>query len=595
MSVKGLLDAEKKTKKLSAVLRRSLNTQAKELKQELQKIEFLLADKDQVRLWRSSPAGAERVNSIIAKLDEVEKLYTTAGNSQAGVIFKNRMKRQLTEKLTNLKANEIEIKARTELLKQQSQLDVLQALNNIHREGASRELYTQARQSGGFLSGVGRGYMKDLITLETKSAGSKTLGKYMENLFSSYEEGLRNVFIKGIVRGDSYKQMENNLMNATNITQRKANMLVRTEANAIFNQSVRNVIEDNPLVAGYRFRAVLDSRTSKICQNMDGKYIAKEDVKPGVNYPPLHPNCRSTVTTVLVGDKDKQDMVERYTKNGANQWVKVPPGMTYPDFKARMQEFRDTPIPKLGGVKYSSTLSRERTISQDDYRITVVNKVRIVPNVPSSASILDNRLSPSVAPEAQIVYDNALKNEAKITNKMINLVDKRGTSLYGVEFSAKTGTSVSEKIERKKAKILPGLPVPKDDEIVASMPDLIRYTIVTDHAGMADEVEGFLDDFKRSGFNVVKLDNKYIDGETPYKAIHLDVKSKDGQMFEVQFQSKQSLEIKHASDILYSEQRKTTTSKERKLELDKQMVDLWNTLPRPKNIDKLKSFVKEVK
>lgn len=192
-------------------------------------------------------------------------------------------------------------------------------------------------------------------------------------------------------------------------------------------------------------------------------------------------------------------------------------------------------------------------------------------------------------------YDNALKNEAKITNKMINLVDKRGTSLYGVEFSAKTGTSVSEKIERKKAKILPGLPVPKDDEIVASMPDLIRYTIVTDHAGMADEVEGFLDDFKRSGFNVVKLDNKYIDGETPYKAIHLDVKSKDGQMFEVQFQSKQSLEIKHASDILYSEQRKTTTSKERKLELDKQMVDLWNTLPRPKNIDKLKSFVKEVK
>ncbi len=379
MSVKGLLDAEKKTKKLSAVLRRSLNTQAKELKQELQKIEFLLADKDQVRLWRSSPAGAEKVNSIIAKLDEVEKLYTTAGNSQAGVIFKNRMKKQLTEKLTNLKANEIELKVRTELLRQQSQLDVLQALNNVHREGASRELYAQARQSGGFLSGVGRGYMKDLITLDTKSAGSKTLGKYMENLFNSYEEELRNVFIKGIVRGDSYKQMENNLMNATNITQRKANMLVRTEANAIFNQSVRNVIEDNPLVKGYRFRSVLDSRTSKICQSMDGKYIPKEEVKPGVNYPPLHPNCRSTVTTVLVGDKDKQDMVERYTKNGANQWVKVPPGMTYLEYKhkfgfansknprtfnPRTRNIRDTSLARIerpiyrGYVKPSASASK---------------------------------------------------------------------------------------------------------------------------------------------------------------------------------------------------------------------------------------------
>lgn len=589
MSVKGLLDAEKKTKKLSAVLRRSLNTQAKELKQELQKIEFLLADKDQVRLWRSSPAGIERVNSIIAKLDEVEKLYTTAGNSQAGVIFKDRMKRQLTEKLTNLKANEIEVKVRTELLKQQSQLDVLQALNNVHEEGALRELYTQARQSGGFLSGVGRGYMKDLITLDTKSAGSKTLGKYMANLFNSYEEGLKNVFIKGIVRGDSYKQMENNLMNATNITQRKANMLVRTEANAIFNQSVRNVIEDNPLVKGYRFRSVLDSRTSKICQSMDGKYIPKEEVKPGVNFPPLHPNCRSTVTTVLVSENVKKDTVQRYTKNRNNEWVTVPPGMKYPEFKRRMQEFAG-PRQAPRGVQYSSTLTRETSIMPDDHRIAQIGGTKYVPNVPASAALLDNKLGPNVSVSAQVRYDQALAKEQIITDKMIKMADKQGVRLSGVEFSAKTGSSVTEKIERKKNKIAPGEPIPTDEQVVDKMGDLVRYTVVSDHDDLVATTERFIKGFKDGGYIIEELDNKYLARESTYRGIHLQVVDADGQRFEVQVHSEKSLEVKNRNHTLYEEARKPSTSLERRLELDKEMIEVVKSLPRPKDIDKLKSF-----
>ena len=87
---------------------------------------------------------------------------------------------------------------------------------------------------------------------------------------------MKDVFVKGIIRGDSYKQMENNLMRVTDITKGKARLLVRTEANAIFNESVREVIDANPLVKGYRFRAVLDRRTSKTCQHMDGKYIPKK-------------------------------------------------------------------------------------------------------------------------------------------------------------------------------------------------------------------------------------------------------------------------------------------------------------------------------
>lgn len=343
MSVKGLLETEKKAKGLQRQLDSSFNKQLRELRQEIRKVEYLLGDRKAASMWANSPADPSRLQQLRNMLDETERLYLEAGNSEAARIFKQRMERHLRQRLTNLKANELEVMMRVQAHKAATEKEMLRKLTSIKREGAARELYMQSRTVGGFISGVGRGFMQDLVTLETKAAGSKTLGEYMNNLYTKYEQGLKDVFIKGIIRGDSYKQMENNLMRTTNITKGKARLLVRTEANAIFNESVREVIDRNPLVKGYRFRAVLDRRTSKTCQDMDGKYIPKEDVKPGVNFPPLHPNCRSTVTTVLVSEDVKKDTVQRYTKNKSNQWVPVPPGMTYPEFKRRMQEFAETP------------------------------------------------------------------------------------------------------------------------------------------------------------------------------------------------------------------------------------------------------------
>ena len=298
MSVKGLVQSERQAKALDRKLKALLAQQRKELKAEIDKVEFLLADKTQLLSWRTSPAEASRIQVILQGIDETEALYLQAGETRAAEIFKTRMAKQLQTRLTNLKANELEVVIRAEKYRASSRQNILQGMNDIRREGQLTEMYNQARQSGGFLSSLGRPYMKDLITLETKSAGSKTLGEYMENLYRTYEQGLKGLYVRGIVRGDSYQTMISNLQKATNITAGKANLLITTEANAIFNESVREIIDDNPLVKGYRFRAVLDSKTSKICQKHDGKYIPKENVQPGINYPPLHPRCRSTVTTV---------------------------------------------------------------------------------------------------------------------------------------------------------------------------------------------------------------------------------------------------------------------------------------------------------
>lgn len=367
MSVKGFLEAEKKANSLQRRLESSFNKQLREIREEIRKVEFLLGDRAKARQWANSPADANRVRRLISMLNEVERLYLEAGNSRAARIFRQRMERELRQRLTNLKANELEVMMRAQAHKAAAEKEMLDKLTEIKREGAARELYAQSRRAGGFISGVGRGFMQDLVTLETKAAGSKTLGEYMSKLYEQYEAGLKDVFVKGIVRGDSYEQMEDNLTRITDITKGKARLLVRTEANAIFNESIREVIDENPLVKGYRFRAVLDRRTSKTCQEMDGKYIPKEDVEPGVNFPPLHPNCRSTVTTVLVSENEKEDTVQRYTKNKSNQWVPVPPGMTYPEFKERMREFAEaTPsVSRRVDVSNIVTLKGQREAVQN--------------------------------------------------------------------------------------------------------------------------------------------------------------------------------------------------------------------------------------
>lgn len=596
MSIKGLEQSEAIAKSLDSRLKRTLNAQKRLLREEIDRIQYLLADRQALMSWRNQPANAQKLSRILQGMTEVEQLYLTAGQTRAAQIFKQRMQKQLQTRLTNLKANELEVQITTRQYEIAARHDMLNSFNRISNDARLTEMYTQARQGGGFLSNFGKAYLPDLITLETKAAGSKTLGEYMRKLFNTYETALKDVFVKGIVRGDSYRMMINNLTQATKITAGKANLLITTEANAIFNESVKDVIDANPLVKGYRFRAVLDGRTSDICQKQDGKYIPKDQVKPGINYPPLHPRCRSTVTTVLATENEKRDTMQRYTKNGSNQWVPVPPGMTYPQFKERIGHFSNLPTgysppTPASGKGFSSTVLRER-ISANDPRIELRGTTRIVPNVVASAAQLDNKMTNRMSPAAIKAYDTARSSEPEITNTLLNVVDSfEGAKLDGVEFSVKTASSVEEKVFRKQQSALAdGLKPLPDDEIIKQMTDVVRYTQVVDHDSIVDATFKTEDLFQKKGFEIVERDNKYALNDPSYKGVHLLVKDKKGVAFEVQVHSKESMAIKNANHILYEEARILPKGDQRRAILEEQMKQNSRSLQNPKGIDKLKSY-----
>ena len=103
----------------------------------------------------------------------------------------------------------------------------------------------------------------------------------------------------GIIRGDSIQKIARQLKKDLNVLYYQAERLVRTEMNYAMNQGHLKGYADSGVVEKYEFLAAIDSRTSKLCKNQNGKVYKLSDAVVGVNFPPLHPHCRSTVVPVL--------------------------------------------------------------------------------------------------------------------------------------------------------------------------------------------------------------------------------------------------------------------------------------------------------
>ena len=71
----------------------------------------------------------------------------------------------------------------------------------------------------------------------------------------------------------------------------------------------------------YVFVATLDNRTSQICQELDGKKFKLSEAEEGVNYPPMHPYCRSTVRAYISDDVEKDLKRRARDENGKNTVV----------------------------------------------------------------------------------------------------------------------------------------------------------------------------------------------------------------------------------------------------------------------------------
>lgn len=135
---------------------------------------------------------------------------------------------------------------------------------------------------------------------------------------SELKQKLIDALNRNFIQGNSINQLSAEMSKALNTSYKNCTRLLRTEVSYINNRAaIESYKEKN--IKEYEFTAVLDLRTSEICAEMDGKIFSIEEMTVGVNCPPLHPNCRSTIVPHIEGME--RNRIARDPKTGDTEEV----------------------------------------------------------------------------------------------------------------------------------------------------------------------------------------------------------------------------------------------------------------------------------
>lgn len=150
---------------------------------------------------------------------------------------------------------------------------------------------------------------------------------------------LHTELTQNIIRGSSPQQAISRLAKEMGVSKAQAARLVMTESAAISSIAQQECLKALG-VEKFEILATLDSRTSAICREMDGRVFDMVDFEVGTTAPPFHPWCRSVVTPHFEDDFGAvEERAARDTETG--ETVLVDGKLTYPEWK---EQFVDTTV-----------------------------------------------------------------------------------------------------------------------------------------------------------------------------------------------------------------------------------------------------------
>src|SRR6185312_8870527 len=97
---------------------------------------------------------------------------------------------------------------------------------------------------------------------------------------------------QAFARGEGPQRLISVIQKKMNTSRSNAARLVQTEQAFFSAVSQRDVFKELD-VERYEIVATLDSKTSDICQSLDGEVFKMSDYEPGVTANPFHPRCRT--------------------------------------------------------------------------------------------------------------------------------------------------------------------------------------------------------------------------------------------------------------------------------------------------------------
>lgn len=222
------------------------------------------------------------------------------------------------------------------------------------------------------------GFGKDFTALNRRAIDTAILGRYQKSNYSkrlyahcqNFSKDLKDNLITGLIRGENLDKMAARIGARLNVAASAARRLVRTESAYIYEKAAGKAYRECG-IEQYEYLATLDHKTSPACQELDGKVFYVKDAVPGKNYPPMHPNCRST--TICHFDDDK--VTVRTAEGSAGKTYDVPSDMTYAQWKQAYLDIGVMDVPCVSGVPKHDSPKMHEKIDMSDKHV-VLSKLK---------------------------------------------------------------------------------------------------------------------------------------------------------------------------------------------------------------------------
>lgn len=239
----------------------------------------------------------------------------------------------LKHRISRLEAMKIQLEHHATLLMRQE-------LTGVEVFAASA--YETAYYNGAFEIAKGTGVGKTLFQLDNKTINTvihkpwaadgrnfskRVWGQHRPQLVQNLHRDLT----RSLMRGEGPDKAIAAISHDFDVSLNAAARLVQTEEAYFTSVAQRDVFNDLD-VEQYEIIATLDSSTSDICQDLDGKVFKMSEYEAGVTAPPFHVRCRTTTAPYF---DDEVDATRAARDPETGQTVQVPANMKYSEWKEK--------------------------------------------------------------------------------------------------------------------------------------------------------------------------------------------------------------------------------------------------------------------
>lgn len=230
-------------------------------------------------------------------------------------------------------------------LQTQQQIEVLFGNQLDSIDSAMKSIYTSGYYHTAYEIQKGFGVGWDFATLDENQI-NKVINKpwavdgqnFSSRIWTNKQKlvnELNTTLTQNIILGQDPQKAIDEIARKLNVSKTSAGRLIMTEE-AFFSSAAQKDCFNELDVEQFEIVATLDSHTSEICQEMDGKVFPMSQWEVGVTAPPFHVWCR---TTTVPAFGDEFDLIgERAARGEDGKTYHVPGDMTYKDWQKAFVE-----------------------------------------------------------------------------------------------------------------------------------------------------------------------------------------------------------------------------------------------------------------